>query len=258
MCVKAHYRCIIRDIMAEHNIEPRPHSPDHVVPYNAEFKKVVQHTDFYVGKGNTYSNAQPHYRYYRYLGALQRLLASEGRIAHVDIGCGAGLFSWVFLDWATERGVGLDRVDLYGLDHSPAMICLAQEVRTKLKQYIPKYPDLHYFHDLDDFLRELTENHHEGADYIITFGHVLVQAHKPRDIQNFTRVIAHIRELMDARSNCALVAVDAHGRSTDLATSWDLLLNSLKCVGIRYEQQDATEMAFNYDNGAKFATLCPE
>ena len=135
MRVKSHYRRIICEIMSEYDIARPIEQPRYVVRRDTTFEQAVQYTDAYVGKGNAYfySNARRHYRYDRYLRALGNLQASEGRMAHVDIGCGAGPFSWAFLDWVTEQGVGLDRVDLYGLDHSWATIQLAKMISDKLK-----------------------------------------------------------------------------------------------------------------------------
>ncbi len=70
MRVKAHYRRVICEVMAEYGIYPPLSSPNHVVPQNATFAQVVRYTDFYIGMGNNYPNAQPHYRYNRYLGIL--------------------------------------------------------------------------------------------------------------------------------------------------------------------------------------------
>ena len=86
----------------------------------------------------------------------------------MDLGCGAGWFSWVFLDWAAERGVGYDRLDLYGLDHCPAMLQLAQGARRRLLQYVPDYPVFHCSSEVDALCGLLTENHRENTDYTVT------------------------------------------------------------------------------------------
>lgn len=239
MLVKPHYRRVIREIMAECDIAQPVVQPDYRVRRDATFEEVVQYTDAYVGNSNAlfFPNARRHYRYNLYLEELRDLEASGRREAHVDIGCGAGPFSWAFLDWVTEQDVGLDRIDLYGLDHSPAMIQLAKVVRDKLKQQIPDYPDLHYTYDDDALLIELMKNHREGTDYVITFGHVLAQAHSSPDIHDFTRIIVDIRNnLMDSPSECYLVGVDARSGFTAFVTGWGLLLNSLESTGIRHEQ----------------------
>ena len=233
MLVKDHYRQVIQDIMKANGIPAPSFPPNHVIPSNATLRQVVRYTHWYLDKGDS----QEHYRYSRYLRMLLHLTASKGQIAHVDVGSGAGVFSWVFLDWAIWRRIKLERVDLYGLDHCPAMIQLAKMVSNKLKQQIPNYPDLSYSHDVDALLSYLMKNHREGTDYVITFGHVLAQAHSCIDIRNFTRVIAYIRNnLMDSQSECYLVAVDARSGFIAFVTGWSLLLKSLESTGIRHEQ----------------------
>ncbi len=111
-----------------------------------------------VGKGNVDRPGNSlHFRYDRYLRELRHLSTSEMRIAHVDIGCGAGAFSWAFLDKVRALGIKLDSVDLYGLDYCPAMICLAKEIRAKLKNTIPDYPDLRYCENVETLLQNLSE-----------------------------------------------------------------------------------------------------
>ncbi len=259
MRIKYQYQRILRDLMKENGISPiGPASPcpSHVVPKDAGFTEVVQHTDSYVGEGNdARPDAWPHYRYRRYMEVLQRLKASKRRRAHVDIGCGAGLFSWVFLDWATSKRVPFDRVELYGLDHSTAMISLAQKLRTRLIQYVPNYPELHYCYELESLLDELTENHRKGTDYTITFGHVLVQAHNPHDMDTFTQIITHIQNLMDTQSNCVMMAVDAGNWPLTFAEGWSVLLSSLEGANIWIEETPVKETAINDSTRSKIATL---
>ena len=163
MRIMGRYQRTMRDLMKEYGISPvTPDSPRpaHVVPKDAGFAQVLRHTDYYVGRGNdNKTDATRHYRYRRYMEVLRRVEASKGRIAHVDIGCGAGLFSWVFLDRANAKRFPLGCVELYGLDHSPAMVRLAQELRNRLMKYIPDYPELHYCSDPELLLRKLTDNH---------------------------------------------------------------------------------------------------
>ena len=185
--IRDYYVDGIRQIMAERDIQPVD-SPDHVVLANANFAEVTQYTYWYVYRGDT----QQDYRYRRYREVLGHITPSGRRVAHVDIGCGAGLFSWSFLDWAMENNLAYDRVDLYGFDHSVEMLNLAREMKTQLMQNIANYPDLHYVDNVDALLRELTEYRREATDYTVTFGHVLVQAHSSSVILDFVRVIVHI------------------------------------------------------------------
>ena len=230
--------------------------PRHVVQKDAGFREVLQHTEHYVGGGN---DTQPHYRYRRYLELLQRFKASGRRKANVDIGCGAGLFSWVFLDWATAAGVGLERLDLYGFDHSPSMICLAQEIRARLLPDMPGYPELNYSHDLGLLLQKLKNNHREGTNYVITLGHVLAQTqtNAPADIKSFAQVIVHILKLMNGRSDCYLIAVDARGASIPFAEGWCSLITSLESANIRHKQHEVARTSINNCSRARVASLYP-
>lgn len=223
LLIRDRYRGVLNGIMAHHNILPSQRRPDHVVPANASFTEVVQNADWYCWRGDS----EPPYRYRRYREVLEYLGMPDGRVSHVDMGCGAGLFSWAFLDWARESNVAYDRVDLYGLDHSPEMINLAQQMRDALAPYIGGYPNLHYTHNVNTLLQTLTDGHSADIDYLVTFGHVLVQAQTNDAILNFTRVIAHIVGLLDAQSDCILIAVDARGRPNELTLGWNSLLRNL-------------------------------
>ena len=254
MSVKDHYQEVIREIMREYGIQPIQPKFGHVIPKHARFKEVVQYTDYYAGKGNDEQpNSALHYRYERYLDALRRLDMIEPRKANIDIGCGAGVFSWPFLDWATANSVGLKDVDLYGYDPCPAMINLAQDIRNRLQSIMPDYPALHYYCDVTNLLHKLQENHQAGTDYVITLGHVLVQAHDDDTIGNITQVTVHVLEMMANLSDCALVAVDAKGMAIDLRLGWESLLNRLRDLGIRYDLQLFMPTINNNDSCAKIA-----
>ena len=168
-----------------------------------------------------------------------------------------GCFLGPFLDWATTNGVDHGEVDLYGFDHSPAMIYLAKEIRARLIQDIPDYPELHYGRDLDLLLQELKNNYRESSDYTITFGHVLAQAHAPADIKAFTRVILDILKLMDDGSNCFVVAVDARGASIPFAEGWCSLMMSLEGANIRYKRHEVKRTSINDCGRARVASLYP-
>ena len=188
MLVKDRYQGVIREIMQEHCILQSQPAFEHRVLSDASFKAVVQYTDYYVGKGNADRPGNSlHYRYERYLRELRHLSTSEMRIAHVDIGCGAGAFSWAFLDKVRALGIKLDSVDLYGLDYCPAMICLAKEIRAKLINTIRDYPELRYCENVETLLQNLSEGHRKGTAYTITFGHILAQTqvYAPETIGQF-------------------------------------------------------------------------
>lgn len=254
MCIQALYKRVIRDIMKDHGISPSPQG--HVIRKEATFDEIVQYTDYYVGMGNDERpKGRPDYRYRRYRELLRGLTPSGQREAHIDLGCGAGLFSWVFLDWAVAKRFDPDHVDLYGLDHCPAMMYLAQEIRSRLMRQIPNYPKLRYEHDTKGLLETLTKNHRKDTDYTITFGHVLAQAHTPDDVNAFTRVIVHILELVGARSNCMMLAVDARKASIPFAVGWSSLLKSLESANIRHEQHEVGRTPINDSGCASMASL---
>lgn len=236
MSVKQHYHQAVYNIMETWGI-PRG-KVHYVLPANATFADAVQYTEYHVGyqsREEEYGSwrVDSHYRYNSYRPVLNHRLASERRQAHVDIGCGAGVFSWAFLDWAVSNGIAYNRVDLYGFDRCQAMIDLAGAMRGEMVQVITNYPELWYSYNVNTILGQLSNNHHKGTDYTITFGHVLVQSHNPVDIQIFTQIIKHIIGLMDQQSNCVLIAVDANGQSGTFAVAWDKLDANLQLAGIR-------------------------
>ena len=251
--LRGHYVNVIREIMAEHNVEHAQHA-SYIVQANAEFGEVIQHTDRHAVGG---VNSRPHYRYDRYSEVMALIAPSTRRIAHVDVGCGAGLFSWVFLDWATDRGLECGQLELYGLDHSPAMIALAYEVRARLTPHLPAYPDLHYADAVDVIINELTAQHRAGTDYIITHGHVLaqVQAQAPGNIENFARIIYHILQLPNDQANYTLIAVDAQHQSPMFTEGWGSLLANLDRVGINHYVTVVPKTFINDDGRAKYARL---
>lgn len=244
--VKAHYQDAIQDIMSEYDID-MPQKPDYEIEKDTGFADAVRYTEYYIGKTqDDRPDNQPHYRYSRYLGvllnSLQKFSTPERRIAHVDIGCGAGLFSWAFLDWATENKIGFDSLGLYGYDHCSAMIRLSEEIRDKLAIHITGYPDIYYCDRVDELSTLLSETYRENTDYIITFGYVLVQAHTSREIKKFTKAIHSVAELMDDGTDCMLVADDSNrwrnddsGRRVyEFQEGWNSLLESLEQIGIQH------------------------
>ncbi len=246
-----YYQPVLNEIVDDHGIQ-RVEGPGHIVSAHSEWVEVCQHTQWFVGGS---ADSKPHYRFRRYREMIRDFTASQGREALVDIGCGAGLFSWVFLDWATQQNLGYERIDLYGLDHCPAMLRLALEARQRLLQYLPDYPAFNCSDDVDALCNLLTENHQADTEYTITLGHVLVQAHSHDDIQNFTRVITQVMELLEPGRNCALVAVDADSQRSALAEGWEALLGNLEAVNIHYRDVSVHPTAINDSGRAKRASL---
>lgn len=257
MVIKAQYHRALHRVMDSLGVQGLSASPISEISATAQLKEVVQYTEWHVGYRSRKEHLQGqfvnrHYRYERYRELLSRRPASARRQANIDIGCGAGVFSWAFLDWAHQRQVGYDRVDLYGFDHCRAMITLAGMLRDEMAREITDYPSLHYYSDIASLLRQLTNNHHPNTDYTITFGHVLVQANAPQNIRGFAEIVAHVANLIDDRSRCALAAVDARGNPTELANSWGSLLSNLEKEGVKSRQEAVSS------HSAKFAWLSRE
>ena len=237
-------------IMAENGISP-VNNPSHLIGTDTGFAQVLQHTDWYAHRGDT----RPPYRYRRYTEILSYVSASDRVETHVDIGCGAGLFSWAFLDWARRQSLSNDRVELYGIDHCPEMIRLAKTMRERLAIHIPDYPVLKYYSEVDALLQDLTNSRAVEKNYTITLGHVLVQANTPANIENFSRIIAYIVSLMNPGSNCALWAVDARGRSGEFESGWRCLLNGLSLTDVYYREHNVPATRINDSHRAKVAFL---
>ena len=239
MLIKDKYQIVLREIMQDHSISPIRPWFGHEVPSDATFKDVVRYTDYYAGKGNDeLPKHTSHYRYDRYLKSLQPLseYSFKERKAHVDLGCGAGPFSWAFLDWASELEIGFEHICLFGLDHSEAMIRLAQEIRNRLRQTSPTYPILDYHHDVRSLLDAMIEDHQVGTDYIVTFGYLLAQAHAHEVISQFVDIILHVIAMIANKSDCFVVAVDTTTKMPHaFREGWESLLNVLRNCGAHYE-----------------------
>lgn len=244
--IRSHYRGAMREIMSDYEIGEPLQRPSHEVLAYTDFREVVQNTAWYVVgvdedeiQSTTPLYRHPHYRYDRYIEALRDLdplrpnkHIGTGRVAHIDIGCGSGLFSWAFLDWATENGIEYERIKLYGYDHNSEMIHLAAEVRERLMQTIPDYPGLHYDYDLDTFRHRLLMTHNPNTHYIVTFGYVLAQTFvgSRSSIEDFARIIGVIFGLPSSVSMCEMLSVDATGRQNqrNSVEGWNLLLENLQ------------------------------
>ena len=249
------FRGALASIMAEHNIEPLQQSPSHMVSANADFREVVQHTEWYSWGGDS----RPPYRYRRYRELLEHLLPRPDcrQISHVDLGCGAGLFSWALLDWARQHNIPFNNVTLYGLDHNPQMVNLALSIRSELMLHVNDYPELHYTHHVIPLFEELELRHVAATGYIVTFGHVLVQANIPSAMLGFTQVIDHMFGLLDDQSNCVVMAADAQGWSSAFASSWDALMTKLTELDIGHQEMTVTQSYINDGNRARIAWLSP-
>lgn len=101
-------------------------SGDHVIPRDATLPRCIDYAARYLYEGDT----DEHYRYKRYMRALEDLLRNYGdhrktsTIVHVDVGCGPGLFSWVVHDYFKHREPKTE-IELHAYDNTPTMVELA-------------------------------------------------------------------------------------------------------------------------------------
>ena len=149
------YERAIHDVMTD--CEVKLSERDHNIPADATFEHVLQYTEWHIGylnrKQRYPNNAVQHYRYNRYRSLLERLAICEGQQVHIDIGCGAGVFSWAFLDWLTGHFIPHSSVTLYGYDHSQEMIRLSYMLKGRISQIISGYPSFYYYGDVSKRLR---------------------------------------------------------------------------------------------------------
>lgn len=233
MTIRDIYVPAIRAIMVEQGIEAAPAQPQYEVGSDASFADAVQYTDWYL---TTRGNDTEHYRFDRYLNAIDLALTHRGgRWIHIDIGCGAGPFSWAFVDWATEHGIPPADLALYGYDPSREMIRLAWMLRARLRSAVPGYPNLRYDSNYNSFARRLA-NVRIHANCLITFGHVLAGNHSSEDISTFTRIIDRVTRLTSYLSRVWLLTSDAtSGRHRNsFESGWRTLLSALQNSGVRH------------------------
>ena len=89
-------------------------SGDHVIPMDSTLSSCIDYAARYLYEGDTVE----HYRYMRYMSALEDLLRYCGdhpktsAVVHVDVGYGPGLFSWVVHDYFKRQEHGTE-IELY-------------------------------------------------------------------------------------------------------------------------------------------------
>jgi hypothetical protein len=219
--------------MAEWEIQKAAGQPPHEVHPDATFEQVLQYTEHFVGGGYQRSRGwNEYYRYDRYRDVLCSIDFSElnvpHRIAHIDIGCGSGLFGWALLDWVKKNGGEYKDVDLYGYDHSSEMIRLVWMLRHRLARVERGYPVPSYYYDQARMLQKLAANNREGTYYIITFGYVLAGTYSDENaIRSFSQVIGEIMEQQGNASRFFLLASEAKSRG-NFTAGWRNLKASLQ------------------------------
>ena len=227
MSIKEAYVPAIREVMADRGVEGAETWPPYDVSPDASLADVLQYTDWYVAQGS-----QEHYRFGRYYDAIEKSpLDPADKWAHIDVGCGAGVFSWAFLDWAAERGIERSGITLYGYDACPEMVRLSWMLRAKLSRAVPGYPDLRYASDSDVFIRKL-EASRIDANCLITFGYVLAGNHSDDDIGVFQRIATTAVDMALPGRSVYLLASDAtSGRHLgQFGEGWRKLLSALQAA----------------------------
>ncbi len=239
MAIRDHYQRVIKEIMRDRDVSVAQSPPGHTIPSNATLVQVLRYSEFYIGGGRELrwqgGQGDPHYRYARYRGALTRFglptIDARHRLAHVDIGCGAGLFAWALLDWASGRGVRYTDINLYGYDYSKEMVRLAQMMRTRLAKHAVGYPMPRLSANPKRLLGRLAHDHHNGTIYLITFGYVLAGNHYGSDISSFAQIVGAICEISGRRGKCFLLASDST-RGDDFTYGWNKLMAALRDISI--------------------------
>ena len=173
----------------------------HQFPKNASLAKCIGYARRFVIES---PSGGPHYRYDRYMRRLKATLrqypVSAGRVVHVDIGCGPGLFTWVVRDYF--RNVSQVDVELYGYDHAPEMVKLACLIWEYMDECV--YYSVHG--RIDDLFSTSMPGGTTPSAVLVTLGHVLVQtADDESAMRDFASIIATFAQLAD----CRVVAVDA-------------------------------------------------
>ena len=248
LSIKDYYIQAIRGIMDTNQIEESVRQPEYEIPDKATFETVVQYTEWYIAGGEQRASSQSkrHYRYDRYLRALQECGLSSRttsqRITHIDIGCGPGLFSWALLDWARENQINYSGIDLYGYDHSQQMIELARQVQDGLRGVVSDYPKLHYYCDMGTFLADIVERCDSGRDYVITLGHVLAGNQDNNDINEYIRIVDQVLQLQDSTKPITVLASDATSgkHRSDFVGGWNKLLQALRARGVACTEMPVT------------------
>ena len=211
----------------------------YLLPAKSSLRLAVQYAEYYIS-GRRYPQRYPPYPYNIYLETLQdvlRILPDEDganrRISHLDIGSGAGTFSWALLDWATDQNIPYENISLFGLDRCKAMVELATQIRQGLIECgFGNYPELHYFAGVQELLEKLKQI--EGpTDWIITFGLSLTQAYSQEEqgnVAEFAGVIEQIQQLENTGS-IVLVASDSQRDNNNYNAAWIALLQQLNQDG---------------------------
>lgn len=195
--IRYRYRDIIHSLAREHQVL----SFDYEVPEDATLPQCIGYANKYIVG---LADSRPHYRYDRYMDVLKPALRQQsaiaGRMVHVDIGCGPGLFMWVVRD--CFRPSSKIDVEYYGYDHAKDMARLAKIIWNRLEEGV-RYSFYHSIRDLESNMELATA---DRRNVLVTLGHVLVQTvDNDSALDDFARIIAKCARM----ANCLVIAVDA-------------------------------------------------
>lgn len=206
---------------------------DYHIKRNATFSNVMQYLWTYVGNDAPINNPNNYarYRICRYRNALSRAQFGQGRIQHIDLGCGGGTFAHALLEWCQVRGIEFDKVTLYGYDYAPNMIKAARMIYRRIRsQHSEPVPTLYSYSNFNLMLEEMPTHLEDGTHNIITIGYVL--ANNSDAIDDFTAIIAGV--IQNANDNhCSLIASGATTSSDQFRPAYDELVGNLETVGVQ-------------------------
>lgn len=178
------------------------------------------------------------YRYERYHKALGKMLEEKSlfspanrRVVNLDLGCGAGFFSWIVRDYMLEKyGKNDGDIRLIGYDRAESMIRLAALFR----KHLPMGINFTGYSKIGKIKKVLSGEDFSDCDVIVTLGHVLIQT-KDNDaaIRGFCNII---RSLFPANC-CVLVAVDAITRAWAFHDAWKNFRAALEEAGVNMESE---------------------
>lgn len=230
MWIEECYQKALREIKCQYIKRGCNHEADYgyKIPSDISLQGAIEYTSRY---------DQP-YRYKRYHEALaevlqEKLLFSPAsrRIVNLDLGCGAGLFSWVVRDYMLEKyGKNDSDIRLIGYDRAKNMIRLA----TLFRKHLPMRINFTGYSKIGKVKKVLSREDFSDCDVIVTFGHVLVQTKgKHNAVSHFCNIIY---SLFPANC-CVLVAVDAITRAWAFDDAWKDLRVALEEAGINMESE---------------------
>lgn len=205
-------------------------SRNHIIPKNASIEEVIGYTRRFIVE-----SGEEHFRYDYYRDILAKALtrfrfnATKNKIAHLDLGCGPGLFSWVVQDYLLSKyKMKPGNIDLIGYDHAKKMIRLAK----LFKEYLPVEYNFEGYFELDKILNLLESRDFSDYDCIITFGHVLIQVGDNTEaLQDFVELVQNLFP----SNSCILLAVDAYANETkrqDFRSACKKLMVALSNAGV--------------------------